>query len=182
MAEIARRNMQIQWGPVIGGAFVALAVMVVLGLFGTAFGLGGATGLSAVWQILTPLVAIFIGSITAVVASSEASYGNAIMVWCLAVVFTAAVLVLSPGIAVNGTGAGLAGLAAILGLVGAVVGGVIGASAGRRLGFQAGRQRGATDSGYRQEPFREERIREETVQPSSEATLRREQEDRTYHH
>jgi LytS/YehU family sensor histidine kinase len=179
MAEMTRRNIQVSWGPVIGGALVAIAVTIVLGLFGAAFGFGGLTALSAVWQIFTPLVATFIGALAAVALARESSYANAVMVWCLALIFSTAVLLIAP-FRVAGSAAvpALAALAAVLGLIGALVGAGLGAGAVRRYGIGVGspaRSASQGNSGYG-EPYQPQ------VKPSSEVALRREeQEDRTHH-
>ena len=55
----------VRWGAVIPGALCAIAIQIVLGLFGAAFGFrespeaAGVMALPAVWEILTPLVAVF---------------------------------------------------------------------------------------------------------------------------
>lgn len=61
------------WPAIIAGAIVALAAQVMLGVIGGAFGVSGANAgsnalgvISAVWLILTPLVALFAGGMCAV--------------------------------------------------------------------------------------------------------------------
>jgi peptidoglycan/LPS O-acetylase OafA/YrhL len=171
--------MQVSWEPVIGGAFVAVAVTIILGLFGAAFGFGGLTALSAVWEILTPMIATFIGVLAAVAMARESSYANAVMVWCLSLVFCSAILLIAPFRATGSAALpALAALAAMLGLMGALIGAGLGAGAVRRYGIRAespARADSGGDSGYR-EPY------QPPVEPSSQAELRRdEQEDRTQH-
>src|SRR6266511_406575 len=61
---------RIRWASVFAGAFCAVAVQIVLGLFGAAFGFGGegagVNALPAVWEVLTPAVALFAGSVLAI--------------------------------------------------------------------------------------------------------------------
>src|SRR6266536_747309 len=61
---------RVRWSSVIPGAFCAVAIQIVLGLFGAAFGFAGESAglkaLSAVWEVLTPLVALFFGATMAV--------------------------------------------------------------------------------------------------------------------
>jgi hypothetical protein len=172
--------MQVSWGPVICGAFVAVAVTIVLGLFGAAFGFGGLTALWAVWEVLTPLIATFSGVLAAVAVAQESTYTNAAMVWCVALVFSAAILFLAP-FRTTGSAAlpALAALAAVLGFIGALVGAGIGAGAVRRIGIRAespARAASGGNSGYR-EPYQPQ------AEPSGQAELRRdEHEDPTLHH
>ena len=125
------------------GAFLSVAVAIVLDLFGAAFGLGahssGSQGLellSGIWVIVTPLVAVFAGTcLTASIVGLRGPYLNGITVWCMSIM-AGAVLAIGfnrtgaampdlPQLA-SATGMALAGLAAILGLVGAVGGSAVG--------------------------------------------------------
>jgi hypothetical protein len=147
------RATRIEWGPAVAGAFCAVAVTIVLGLFGAAFGFGarssGSLGLgvlAGIWEILTPLVATFCGAALATaIVGRRAAYVTSFMVWCLSVAF-GALLVGSLGslgatsatlqaLMASGSGAALAGLAAILGLVGALTGAAVTSAAmERRIG------------------------------------------------
>ncbi len=133
----------VRWGSVIAGAFCAMAIQIVLGLFGAAFGFGGESAgaaglkaLSGVWEILTPLVAVFIGSAMAVsIGGRRNAYLNGFMVWCISLAAVAFYLARDLGTvtgraeAIGLTGAAapaLAGLSALLGLTGAFLGSAIG--------------------------------------------------------
>jgi len=138
-------SQRIRWESVIAGAFCAVAIQVVLGLFGAAFGFeGGGAGvraLPAVWEVLTPLVAVLIGSAAAVsLGGRRNAYLTGFMVWCIfltAVAFylsrdIGAVTARADAIGLTGASApALAGLAALLGLAGAIVGSAIGKGMGR---------------------------------------------------
>jgi len=130
----------IRWGSVIPGVLCAVAIQMVLGLFGAAFGFsgdnGGLVSLAAVWEVLTPVVALLVGSAMAVSLGGRRSpYLNGFMVWCL---FLAAIaFYLGRNITIASARAGamglpagsataLAGLSALLGLAGAIVGSSIG--------------------------------------------------------
>jgi hypothetical protein len=151
MSEIAMNiyPVRVKWGPTLTGAFLAVGVAIVLGLFGAAFGFGavssgsaGLTVLAAVWQVLTPLVAIFLGAIvTAFLVGKPGAYLNAIMVWCITSAYgallalgLARVMTNSPFLVElsSATGAALAGLAAILGFLGSIGGAAVGALLERR--------------------------------------------------
>jgi hypothetical protein len=88
---------RIRWGAVIAGALVAIAVEVVLGLFGAAIGIQadqrGSTGLAAVgvvWNLLVPLVAAFCGALVAARMASaveeKASLLHGVLVWCVGLI------------------------------------------------------------------------------------------------
>ncbi len=143
MAEMMLRRevTRVPWGPVVAGAFLAVAISIVLGLFGAAFTVGGLTDLCGIWEILTPLVATFCGAaLAAVIARQTEASLTGVMVWCVALTYGAALLI---GMSAFGAtpqhlpagGAALAGLAAILGLLG----GLAGASFGTARGRQAAR-------------------------------------------
>ena len=131
---------RIRWGPVIAGTLCALAIQIVLGLFGAAFGFGGGrVGVSAlpvVWEVLTPPVALFAGSAFAVSLDTRRNaFLTGFMVWCIFLAAVASYLVRDIGMvtaradAIGLTGASaaaLAGFSALLGLVGAGVGSAIG--------------------------------------------------------
>jgi len=160
---------RVRWESVIPGAFCAVAIQIVLGLFGAAFGSGGESAgaagyqtLSGVWETLTPLVAIFIGSaVAASLGGRRNAFLNGFMVWC---VFLAAVAfylardlgtVTARAEAIGLTGAAaaaLAGLSALLGLAGAFFGSAIGKRVAR---YEFARKRGE----------REEREEEELERP-----------------
>lgn len=146
--ELAR----VQWGPTVSGAFLAVAIAIVLGLFGVAFGIAGqAPGpqglavLGGVWKILTPLVATFAGAaLTASIVGKRAALLNGVMVWCVTLAFAA---VIAGGVSAIGlmpratplgaSGTSLLGLAAILGFVGAIGGAIAGAAADQRRATRA---------------------------------------------
>jgi hypothetical protein len=124
---------RVEWSPAITGAFGAVAVAIVLTLFGAAFEQGGLRVLAGVWMVMTPLVALFIGgAIAAWMAGRPDTYATGIMVWCIALV--AGTLLVSAQSAsgrepaANAAWLALAGLAAILGFIGALVGSAVGAS------------------------------------------------------
>jgi len=134
---------RVRWGCVIPGAFCALAVQIVLGLFGAAFGFGGEGGgadglkvLSGIWEVLTPLVAVFVGSAMAVsLGGRRNAYLNGFMVWCISLAAVAFYLgrdlgtVVARANAIGLTGASataLAGVSALLGATGAFAGSAIG--------------------------------------------------------
>lgn len=146
MTAMTIERPRVQWGAAVAGAFFAVAIATVLGLFGAAFGRAGATVLSGVWQILTPLVA---GCVGAVIAGSlgerRAAYLNGVMVWALGVAYAGVLLAASASgsstgmasqwmvVGSSGTTLALGGLAAILGLVGALIGSAIGGSLEGRI-------------------------------------------------
>src|SRR3990172_493006 len=134
---------RVRWESVIPGAFCAVAIQIVLGLFGAAFGFGGESAgtagyqtLSGIWETLTPLVAIFIGAAVAVsLGGRRNAYLNGFMVWCTflaAVAFylardLGAVTARAEAIGLTGaTAAALAGLSALIGLAGAFFGSAVG--------------------------------------------------------
>jgi len=131
------------WRYVIPGAFCALAIQIVLGLFGASFGLGaegseavGLKALCAIWEVVTPFVALVAGSaMTVFFAGRRNALLNCFMVWCLALSAVAFYLTRDLGtvigraeaIGLSGASAtALAGLAALLGLTGTMVGAAIG--------------------------------------------------------
>jgi hypothetical protein len=155
---------RVQWGPVITGVLCALATQIVLGLFGAAFGFAsGPAGnaveiLSAIWTLLTPVAASFVGAHVAVRVAGDRSEAGAFLhgalVWCIGLIAGAIFITgslasgaLSAGAAraqstadaARGAaaGAGAAGVAALFGLGGAI----LGAAVGRRTmtGRSAGR-------------------------------------------
>ena len=146
MAAMTIERPRVQWGAAVAGAFFAVAIATVLGLFGAAFGRAGATVLSGVWQILTPLVAGCVGAVIAVsLGERRAAYLNGVMVWALGVAYAGVLLAASasgastgmigqPMVAgPSGTTLALGGLAAILGLVGALIGSAIGGALEGRI-------------------------------------------------
>ncbi len=130
---------RIHWESVIAGALCAVAVQIVLGLFGAAFGFGDSAGLNAltaVWEVLTPMVALFVGSAIAVsLGIRRNEYLNGFMVWCIFLGAVAFYLARDVGTVTARTDAigltrasatALAGFSAMLALAGAVVGSAIG--------------------------------------------------------
>jgi hypothetical protein len=108
---------RVQWGPVVAGVLCALAVQVVLGLFGAAFGFAarpadskGLGFLAATWALLTPLVASFIGAVVAVRVAGDRREAGALLhgalVWAIGVV--AGAIFLTGAIASGGMTAGTA--------------------------------------------------------------------------
>jgi hypothetical protein len=126
---------RVEWGPAITGAFSAAAVAIVLGLFGGAFGAGGLGVLSGIWLVVTPFAATFIGAAVAgAIAERRDVFPTGVMVWCISLVAGALIIADIGALMAHGTeqlvvypGAlALAGLSAILGLLGAVVGSGVG--------------------------------------------------------
>jgi hypothetical protein len=157
---------RIRWGSVFAGVFCAVAVQIVLGLFGASFGFGrevaGVNALPAVWEVLTPAVALFAGSALASVDGRRNAFLNGFMVWCIflaAVAFylgrdIGTVTARADAIGLSRASAtALAGLAALLGLAGAVVGSAIGKRVAR---YEFARRR-------------EEREEEEVLRPEAPA-------------
>jgi hypothetical protein len=108
---------RLQWGAVIAGVLLALAVHVVLGLIGVtlgfAAGAGGsrATGAAAViWALVTPFVATLLGAWLACrMAGSEddrSGYLHGVLVWCIGLI--AGALFLTGTMATGALGAGAA--------------------------------------------------------------------------
>ncbi len=155
MTIAVQNRSRVEWAPAITGAFGALAVAIVLGLFGAAFGRGGLAVLSGIWLVVTPLVAMFVGAaIAAVLADRRDAYATGIMVWCIGLVAGALLLVDTraavglPGVrevTMSGAMLALAGLAAILGLIGAAIGSSFGILASRREGLSMPRTTVAGD-------------------------------------
>ena len=131
---------RIHWGSVIPGALCALAIQIVLGLFGAALsfqgGGEGARSLSVVWEVLTPCVALLFGSaMAASMGGRRRAYLNGLLVWCL---FLAAVafylgrdldVVTARADAIGlpaASAAALAGFSALIDLAAALVGSSIG--------------------------------------------------------
>ena len=184
-----RQLPRVQWGPVITGVLCAIAAQIVLGLFGIAFGFasrpaasGGLGILAAIWELVTPIVASFIGAYVAVRVAGDRGIAGALLhgsiVWCIGLIAGALFITgslasgaMTAGAAASGNvgvnaitrhdtasnrmraqstasdaakgaaaGTGAAGVAALLGLGGAL----LGAAAGRRTitGKGAGRHRG----------------------------------------
>ena len=88
---------RIQWSPVIAGVLCALAVHIVLGLFGAAFGFAvdaaESTGVgvaAGIWAMLVPLVAFAIGAFVCVRIAREVepagTYLHGAMVWCIGLI------------------------------------------------------------------------------------------------
>jgi hypothetical protein len=161
---------QVHWGAAVTGAFFAVAIAIVLGLFGTAFGLGaqssgsgGLAVLSAVWGVLTPLVAGFVGAaIAAGLAGRPGAYLNGTMVWALGLAYAGLLAAVSAparlgsaagaasqAIQPGGGGMALAGLAAILGFVGALIGSAVGSTIGERVRQRAELRVPVGERGYR---------------------------------
>jgi len=144
---------RVRWGPPVAGAFVAIAATFVLCAFGAAFGVAaqspasGLAVLSGAWLVLTPLASLFLGAVIAsALGHRRRAYLNGLLVWSICVAYAALLLAASAGFRAQagwteGTVPGLWGLAACLGLVGALIGAPIGrALAGRRRAIEmAGR-------------------------------------------
>ena len=124
---------RLQWSPVITGVLCALAAQIVLGLFGVAFGFAAASAgralgvLADVWGLVTPLVASCIGAHVAVRMTGEqrdaSVYLHGAVVWCIGLI-AGAIFINTGKSAVEVTGA--AGVAALLGLGGALLGAATG--------------------------------------------------------
>jgi hypothetical protein len=146
---------RVQWGPVITGVLCALAAQIVLGLFGIAFGFAAAPGragmavLAAIWGILTPIVASFIGALVAVRTAGDTLASGALLdgalVWCIGLIAGAILLAgafgpgamgaagvaetregVQQGTEVAAAGSGVVAVAALLGLGGALLGAAVG--------------------------------------------------------
>jgi hypothetical protein len=185
---------RVEWGPVIAGVLCAVAAQIVLGLFGVAFGFAsrpaassGLGVLAGVWEMVTPIVASFVGAYVAVRIAGDRGEPGALlhgaMVWCIGLIAGALFITgslasgaMTAGAAASGNagvdaiarhgdagnparaqstaseaargasaGTGAAGVAALLGLGGAL----LGAASGRRTvtGEGAGRHHGRTSEG-----------------------------------
>jgi hypothetical protein len=108
---------RVQWGPVIAGVLCALAVHVVLGLFGAAFGIAASPAdskglgvMAAIWALFTPLVASFIGAMVAVRVAGDRQEAGALLhgalVWAIGLV--AGAIFLTGAIASGGVTGGTA--------------------------------------------------------------------------
>jgi hypothetical protein len=134
---------RIHWGAVIAGALLALAIEVVLGLFGAAIGLAGAGVLGAIWILCVPLVATFCGAFVAARMAStvneRSSALHGVLVWCIGLLAIAPYLAGTMTTGANTTRtAGTTALAGLAGLLG-LGGGIFGALAGRREVLAEGR-------------------------------------------
>jgi hypothetical protein len=109
---------RLHWSSIIAGVLVALAIHVVMGLFGLALGFSaepadnGALGTGAlIWGLLTPFVATLVGAYVAVrhadLRDAGASNLHGILVWCIGLV--AGALFLSGAMSAGTIGAGAAG-------------------------------------------------------------------------
>jgi len=111
----------VRWGAIFAGALVALAVDMVLMMFGTAIGLSAAPADSrglgaggAVWGVLTPLVAYFCGAYVATRVAGALKPGAAhlhgIVTWGMGVVVSGVLMAGLLGGAMGGamSGAGAA--------------------------------------------------------------------------
>ena len=98
---------RIQWSPIAAGVLCALAVHLVLGLFGAAFRFAagpidstGAAVAAGLWALLVPLVAFAIGAFVCVRIAREAepagSHLHGALVWCLGLVAGAVFLMTAP--------------------------------------------------------------------------------------
>jgi hypothetical protein len=158
---------RIRWAAVIPGVLCALAIQIVLGLFGAAMGISAGPAdsnemgiLGAIWSILTPAVASLVGAHVATRLASAlhpaGAYLHGVLVWCIGLIAGALFLtgVLTGGAIGGGHALGanmrgrddaapqqtraeqvgksaagasaLAGLAALFGLAGALVGSMSG--------------------------------------------------------
>jgi hypothetical protein len=109
----------VRWSSIISGALCAIAIHIVMGLFGTAMGFAaspadsrGLGGVAVLWAILTPLVATFIGAYVAVRLSGNmhkaSNILHGVLVWCIGLI--AGALFLST--VLTGAGSGVADAAA----------------------------------------------------------------------
>ncbi|HVO19251.1 MAG TPA: hypothetical protein VMU15_08345 [Anaeromyxobacter sp.] len=139
------KSSRVRWGPPVAGALVAIAAAFVLCAFGAAFGAAsqsptsGLAVLSGAWLVLTPLASVLLGTVIAsALDRRRRAYLNGLLVWSICVAYAALLLAASAGFRAQaewtqGTMPGLWGLAACLGLVGALIGAPIGRIlAGRR--------------------------------------------------
>lgn len=168
---------RVQWASAIGGALLAVAIAIVLGLFGVAFGLAGQVPgsqglalLSGVWKILTPLVATFAGAaLAASMVGRRDAFLTGVMVWCMSLAFAASLAggasllgMMPRGQALSASGAALLGLSAILGFVGALGGAAAGVAADQRRATPRGEAAGTGD-------LRRSGSRPEMAQPAGAA-------------
>jgi hypothetical protein len=120
----------VRWGAIFAGALCALAVDMVLMMFGTAMGLSAAPAESrglgaggAVWSVLTPVVAYFCGAYLAARVAGAlkpgAAYLHGVVTWGMGIVVSgvlmAALLGSALGGAASGAGAALGNGAAVNG-------------------------------------------------------------------
>lgn len=93
---------RVEWSAILVGVLLALALHVLFGLFGVAFGFAArpdkATdlALAAAWGLLVPFWSMLAGAVVAVRSSSSttrrAAVLNALLVWCVALVAGAVLL------------------------------------------------------------------------------------------
>lgn len=165
MAELTIERARVHWGAAVAGAFFAVAIAIVLGLFGAAFARAGFNVLAGVWQILTPLVAGFVGAaVAASFVGRRGAYLNGLMVWALGLAYAVVLATISARSVGTGAAAGqqavgasagmlaLGGLAAILGLVGALIGSAVAGTIERRIARRAEERPPSGERAYR-EPY-----------------------------
>lgn len=87
------RGIRMSWGPIFGGTFATVALMVVMSLLGIAIGVvpstEGAIGAGAgIWFLLSTIVALFVGGWTAAFMSGRARMligaMHGFITWCFA--------------------------------------------------------------------------------------------------
>jgi hypothetical protein len=150
-----------RWEPIVAGVLCALALHILLGLFGTALGFAAEAAdsralgaLAAIWAVITPLAATFVGAMVAVrmsgIGATPEALLNGALVWCIGLIVGAIFLsgTLAGGVALgpvepslrgeivenevanrSATGTGLAAIAALAGLGGGLLGGLAGRGA-----------------------------------------------------
>jgi hypothetical protein len=88
---------RIRWAAVIAGALCALAIQIVLGLFGTAMGISASPAdsnevgvFAAIWSVLTPAIASLVGAYVATRVASAihpaGTYLHGVLVWCIGLI------------------------------------------------------------------------------------------------
>ncbi len=116
---------RVDWTAVIAGVLAALAVHIVLGLFGLGFGFASATAnsdgsgvITVIWSLLVAFVASLIGASIAVrIASAgqpKGAFLHGALVWCIGLIAGALFLTGSLASAAVSTGASAAGRRASL--------------------------------------------------------------------
>ncbi len=146
----------VRWGPIVAGFAATVAIMILLGVFGVAVGLtAGAQGaavdptVSAIWAVISLIIAFFVGGWVCVralgIAGTTPAVLNSSIVWALTLMFTVFLVALGaagllgavtslfgapapgavPGAAMAGASAWWALVGIILGWIACLVGGLV---------------------------------------------------------
>jgi len=139
---------RLSWGAILGGAFLAIGLMILLHLLGLAIGLtavdqspGGAGIWIAVWALIVPILAIFLGGLlsgrAAGATNRRGGAMNGLVVWGFST-FVGIILFASAITSVIGTAASVGGtVASAVGSALGAVGNINFSQAGRALGVTA---------------------------------------------